>query len=75
MIDPSKIEKVAIRHIRTKRKLFETELGMLAARQCYEAAITDGTLTILMMRESDIDIDYDLVFSTMQIGVEAIRNQ
>ena len=75
MIDPSKIEKVAIKHIREKRKLFDTELGMLATRQCYDAAIADGTRTILMMSESDIEIDYDLVLSTMKIGVEAIRNQ
>lgn len=75
MIDPSKTEKLAIKHIREKRKLFDTELGILAARQCYEAAIADGARTSLMMRESDIEIDYDLVLSAMKMGVEAIRNQ
>ena len=75
MIDPSKTEKLAIKHIREKRKLFDTELGMLAARQFHEAAIADETRTRLMTRQSNFEIDYDLVLSAMKMGIEAIRNQ
>ena len=44
---------------------------MLVPQQCCEAVITDGTYTILLIRESKIDIDYDLMLSAMKIGGEA----
>ncbi len=44
---------------------------MLAQQQCCEAMITDGTRTVLLMLESQIDIDYDLILSATKIGAEA----
>lgn len=44
---------------------------MLPPQQCCEAVITDGTYTVLLMRESQIDIDYYLMLSAMKIGGEA----
>ena len=57
--------------VREKWRLFNTELRMLAPQQCYDAAIIDGTYTILLMRESDISIDHGPLLSTMKIGIEA----
>ena len=69
--DSSEIEKVAMKWVRKKWRLFNTELRMLAPQQCYDAAITDGTYTILLMRESDINIDHEPLLSAMKIGIEA----
>ena len=54
-----------------KWRLFNTELRMLAPQQCYEAVIADGTYTILLIQESEIDIDTELLLSAMNIGIEA----
>ena len=67
----SEIEKVAMKWVREKWRLFNTELRMLAPQQCYDAAITDGTYTILLMRESDINIDHEPLLSAMKVGIEA----
>ena len=69
--DSSEIEKVAMNSVRGKWRLFNTELRMLAPQQCYDAVIADGTYTILMIRESEIDIDNELLLSAMDIGIEA----
>lgn len=44
---------------------------MLAPEQCYEAVIADSTYTIFLMRESETNIDYELLLSAMKIGHEA----
>ena len=69
--DSSEIEKVAMNSVRGKWRLFTTELRMLAPQQCYDAVIADGTYTILLIRESEIDIDNELLLSAMDIGIEA----
>ena len=44
---------------------------MLAPQQCYDAIIADGTYTIRLIRESEINIDNELLLSAMDIGIEA----
>ncbi len=44
---------------------------MLAPEQCYEAVVTDNTYTVLLMRESEISIDYELLLTAMKIGTES----
>ena len=44
---------------------------MLAPQQCYDAVIAGGTYTILLIQESDINIDLEPLFSAMKIGTEA----
>ncbi len=56
--------------VRGKWRLFNTELRMLAPQQCYDAVIADSTYTILLIRESEIDIDNELLLSAMGIGIE-----
>jgi len=67
----SKIEQVAINWIRAKWRLFTTELRMLAPQQCYNAVTADGTYTILLMRESEINVSYESLISATDIGIEA----
>ena len=69
--DSFEIEKVAMNWVRGKWRLFNTELRMLAPQQCYDAVIANGTYTILLIRESEIDIDNELLLSAMDIGIEA----
>ncbi len=57
--------------VRGKWRLFNTELRMLAPQQCYDAIIADGTYTIRLIRESEINIDNELLLSAMDIGIEA----
>lgn len=57
--------------VRRKWRLFNTELRMLAPEQCYEAVIADNPYTIFLMRESEINIDYELLLSAMKIDHEA----
>jgi len=53
--------------------LFNTELRMLALQQCYDAVIADGIYPTRysLIRESEIDIDNELLSSSMDIGIEA----
>ena len=67
----SEIEKVATNWVRRQWRLFNTEVRMLAPQQCYDAVIADGGYTILLIRESEINIDYELLLSAMKIGIEA----
>ena len=48
---------------------------MLAPQQCYDAVIADGTSTILLMQESEINIDYELLLSAMEIGIDAKKQR
>ena len=69
--DSFEIEKIAIDSIRGKWRLFNTKLRMLAPQQYYNTVIADGTVTILLIRESEIDIDNELLLSAINIGIEA----
>lgn len=57
--------------VRRKWRLSNAELRMLAPEQCSEAVTADGTYMVLLIRESEIVIDYELVLSAMKIGLEA----
>ena len=61
--DPSEVEHRAKQSMRSRLRLFNKELRMLAPVDCYEVAIGDGTNTIFLIPESEIDIDKDLMAS------------
>ena len=65
-LDPSKIEKVAKIWIQGRWRMFTTNLRMLAPQQCQDAVIADETYTILLIRESEINIDYELLSSAIR---------
>ena len=69
--DFSEIEKVATNWVQGKWKLFNTELRILASQQCYEAIIDDGTYTVLVMREPESNIDYEVLLFAMKNGLKA----
>ena len=50
--------------------MLNTELRVLAAHWCHGGAGAGGTLGVLMMRESEINIGDDAVVSAMKTGVK-----
>jgi len=58
--DPSEDERVAKKYIRKRIRLFDTELNILTPQGCFEAALADGTNTILLILEAEISIDEEL---------------
>ena len=58
--------------MREKVRLFNTELRMMTPRDCYQALVADGTYTILLLRESELDINNDLLLSAMKVRIDAL---
>jgi hypothetical protein len=68
--DPSEIERVAVKYIRKHVRLFNTKLNILAPADCFEAATTDGSNTILLIPEAEIDITKELENSISKLAPE-----
>ena len=65
--DPSEVERVAKKYMRKRIRLFDTELNILTPRGCFEAALADGTNTILLIPEAEISIDEELEASVSEL--------
>ena len=48
--DPSEVERVAVKYMRKRIRLFDTGLNILTPADCFEAATADGSNTILLIR-------------------------
>ena len=68
--DPSEVERVAVKYMRKQIRLFDTELNILTPRDCFEAAISNGRNTILLIPESEIDIGQELEASIAELVSE-----
>jgi hypothetical protein len=69
--DPTEVERVAVKYMRKRIRLFDTELNILTARDCFEAATTDGRNIILLIPETGIDIGQDLEASIVELLAES----
>ncbi|KAF1948545.1 hypothetical protein CC80DRAFT_556251 [Byssothecium circinans] len=58
--NPSEVERVAVKYMRKKMRLFDTELNILTPRDCFEAATAEGRNTILLIPEAEIYISEQL---------------
>lgn len=58
--NPSEVERVAVKYMRKRMRLFDTELNILTPRDCFEAATAEGSNTILLLPETEIDISEPL---------------
>jgi hypothetical protein len=54
--------------MRKKIRLFDTALNILTPRGCLEAALADGTSTILLIPEAEISIDEELEASLSKLA-------
>lgn len=70
--DPSQVESVANQNIRNGMRPFDTDLRLLTPKECYSAVIADGTNTILLMPNTDIDINDELLTSASEVRVEEL---
>jgi hypothetical protein len=66
--DPSEVERVAKKYMRKRIRLFDTALNILTPRGCFEAALADGTNTILLIPEAEINIDKELEASMSELA-------
>jgi hypothetical protein len=57
--DPSEVKRIAIKYMRKGERMhiFGTNFRMLTAQTCFEAVTADGTNTILLIPEREIDTD------------------
>lgn len=61
------VERVALKHMRKRIRLFDTDLNILTPQHCFEAATNSGKNTILLIPEEDIDIGEDLENSVKEL--------
>lgn len=57
--DPSEVKRIAMKYMRKWERMyiFDTNLRMLTPQTCFEDVTADGTNTILLIPERDIDTD------------------
>jgi len=68
--DPSEIERLAVKYMRKRIRLFDTKLNILTPADCFEAATADGSNTILLIPEAEIDINEELEYSISKLASE-----
>jgi hypothetical protein len=59
--DPSEVERVAKKYMRKGIRPFDSSLNLLVPRTCFQAAIADGSNTILLVPENSIQVNNQLV--------------
>lgn len=65
--DPSEVERVAVKYMRKRIRLFDTELNILTPQGCFEAATADERNIILLIPETGIDISGELEASISEL--------
>ncbi|KAF2813239.1 uncharacterized protein BDZ99DRAFT_496279 [Mytilinidion resinicola] len=73
--DPSEVERVAVKYMRKQVRLFDTELNSLTPRDCFEAATAQGSNTILLIPETEINISEQLENSVPKPAPESEPTQ
>jgi hypothetical protein len=68
--DPSEVERVAVKYMRKHVRLFDTQLNILTPADCFEAVTTNGSNTILLIPEEEIDISKELENSVSKLASE-----
>jgi hypothetical protein len=59
--DPSEVERVAKKFMRKGIRPFDSSLNLLVPRKCFQAALADGSNTILLVPEASIEVNNQLV--------------
>jgi hypothetical protein len=65
--DPSEVERVAVKYMRKKIRLFDSELNILTPQDCFEAATADRRNIILLIPEAGINIGGELKASISEL--------
>ena len=70
--DPSEVARVAQKSMRKGLRTFDTNMQLLVPEDCFEAATVDGTNTILLVPQRELDIDDRLMDSANVLRYTAI---
>lgn len=70
--DPSEIERVANNTIKKKIRPFDTNLRRLTPQDCFEAATANGTNTIFLIPETDMNIINGVAATASDIRVNML---
>jgi hypothetical protein len=68
--NPSEIKRVVVKYIRKHIRLFNTKLNILTLIDYFEAATADGSNTILLIPETEINITKELENSISKLASE-----
>jgi hypothetical protein len=61
--DVSEVERVAVEYVKDGFRLFSNELDILNEEDCFQRVTADGSNTICLIGEKDIDINEQLAKS------------
>jgi hypothetical protein len=66
--DPSEIERLAVKYMRKHIRLFDIKLNILTPADCFESATADGSNTIFLIPEAEINISEELENSISKLA-------
>ena len=59
--EPSEVERVAKKYTRKGIRPFDTSLNLLVPRHCFQTVTTNGTNTVLLIKDDGLHVDSQLV--------------
>lgn len=65
--DPSEVKRLAVKYMRKRIRLFDTDFNILTPADCFEAVTAGGKNTILLIPEGEIDISEELEASVSKL--------
>lgn len=70
--DPSEVVRVAKKNLRKGLRLFDTNMHLLTPDNCFEAVIEDGTHTIVLLPQNDLNISEQALDSANVLAYQTI---
>lgn len=70
--DPSEVIRVAKKNMRKGLRIFDTNMQLLAPDDCFEAVTADGTNTIVLVPQMQLEIDDQMLDSANVLSYTAI---
>ncbi|KIV81283.1 hypothetical protein PV11_03480 [Exophiala sideris] len=67
--DPSHVVRVAKKYIRKGVRILDTNMHLLTPDNCFEAVTTDGTNTIVLVPQRELDIDEQALDSARVLAI------
>src|SRR3954468_12718991 len=70
--DPTELIRVAKKNMRKGLRLLDTNMQLLAPEDCFEAVTVDGTNTIILLPQRDLEVDDQLLDSANVLAYTTI---
>lgn len=65
--DTSQVERIAVKYMRKRIRLYDIDLNVLTPQMCYQAAVANSGNLLLLIPETDININAELEASVNQL--------